>query len=170
MLEMVWRGCPTPSIVLSQHSCCFLLHLAPVTVASRCFADNWIAYLTMKQVLYHKVFPFPPRLIRHGWCQTSYDCPDYYDLSVEGIRDGVSRSGSGGYQQPEKKLYEGTALQAAWVDLRSFLKVCMSKHGNIHRMFQCWCKQVVAHQARSGTEQPSTASCSGSILWVDSLV
>ena len=33
------------------------------------------------------------------------------------------RSRSGGYQQPEKKLYDGTALQAAWVDLRSFLKV-----------------------------------------------
>ncbi|KAL3157914.1 hypothetical protein ABBQ32_012319 [Trebouxia sp. C0010 RCD-2024] len=33
------------------------------------------------------------------------------------------RGGSGGYQQAEKKLYEGTSLQAAWVDLRSFLKV-----------------------------------------------
>ena len=29
----------------------------------------------------------------------------------------------GGYQQPEQKPYEGTPLQAAWVELRTFLKV-----------------------------------------------
>lgn len=34
----------------------------------------------------------------------------------------VTRQQAGGYQQPEHKPFEGTALQTAWVDLRTFLK------------------------------------------------
>lgn len=63
--------------------------------------------------------------------QYSRDCviQTICDFSAADIFNGVRRArrgGSGGYQQAEKKLYEGTSLQAAWVDLRSFLKVGVS--------------------------------------------
>ena len=48
---------------------------------------------------------------------------------LPGGRKAVSRrGGSPGYQQAEIKPYEGTPLQAAWVDLRIFLKVTPWTH------------------------------------------
>lgn len=46
--------------------------------------------------------------------------------AVQGSRgpQRVTRQQAGGYQQPEHKPFEGTALQSAWVELRTFLKVC----------------------------------------------